>query len=211
VRAQLELVTESRARIVEAADEERRRIERNLHDGAQQRLVTLSLSLAMASELVDEQTDPELGRLLKGADEDARRAIAELRELARGIHPAILTNAGLRPALRSLANRSPVPVRLERVTARRLPAQVEGTAYYAVAEALTNVAKHAGASSATIRATASNGTLAVEITDDGVGGADPQGSGLRGLADRVTALAGTMSVESPSGAGTRIRVRIPCE
>ena len=134
VRAQLELVTESRARIVEAGDAERRRIERNLHDGAQQRLVTLSLSLAMASELVDAQADPELGRLLKDADEDARRAIGELRELARGIHPAILTNAGLRPAVRSLANRSPVPVRLERVTARRLAPQVEGTAYYAVAE-----------------------------------------------------------------------------
>ena len=199
----------SRARIVEAASAERRRLERNLHDGAQQRLVSISLFLRLAEGKV--KTDPDgAEQLLRQAGEELARALEELRELARGIHPAILTDRGLEPALQSLVTRSPVPVTLAAAPEERLPENVEAAAYYVVSEALTNVAKYAQASSATVRVSRDNGRAVVEVADDGVGGADPSaGTGLRGLVDRVEALDGRLEVESVPGAGTRIRAEIP--
>ena len=200
----------SRARIVEAGDSERRRLERNLHDGAQQRLVSLSLSLRLAqAKLV---TDPHAAdEILSGAGVELGLALEELRELARGIHPAVLTDRGLGPALESLADRAPLPVRLEEVPAGRLPAPVEAAAFYVVSEALANVAKYAEASNVSVRIAQANGYAVVEVADDGVGGADPKGgSGLRGLSDRVAALEGRLAIVSPPGAGTRIRAEIPC-
>ena len=198
----------SRARIVAAGDAERRRLERNLHDGAQQRLVSLSLSLRLAQTQL--QKNPEIAeQLLDSAREELAQALEELRELARGIHPAILTDRGLDAALEALASRAPLPVEIERDEAQ-LPQQVEAAAYYVVSEALANVAKYAQASSVRVTVAQLNGSARVEVSDDGVGGADPaQGSGLRGLADRVAALNGTLEVESPPGRGTRIRAEIP--
>jgi len=205
-RAQLEQVRESRARLVTAADLERQRIERNIHDGAQQRLVALAVQLRRAQR----KADPELERLLSATVSELKTAVEELRELARGVHPAILTEDGLGPALESLASRSDIPVDLEAYDGR-LPAQVEATAYFVACEALTNVAKHSGASSATIRTQRQNGILRVEVRDDGVGGAKAvDGSGLRGLADRVEAVGGKLRVESPPGDGTRVVAEIPC-
>jgi PAS domain S-box-containing protein len=208
-KRQEEELRSSRARIVEAGDVERRRLERNLHDGAQQRLVSISLFLRLAQGKV--QTDPDgAEELLNTASEELGRALEELRELARGIHPAILTDRGLEPALQALATRSPVPVTLAEAPDERLPEPVEAAAYYVVAEALTNVAKYAQASSAIVRVERNNGRALVEVVDDGVGGADPlTGSGLRGLADRVEALDGRLHVESAPGSGTRIRAEIP--
>ncbi|HEX2045841.1 MAG TPA: histidine kinase [Gaiellaceae bacterium] len=199
----------SRARIVEAADVERRRLERNLHDGAQQRLVSLSLTLRLAQARL--ATDPqETERLLKAASDELALALEELRELARGIHPAVLTDRGLGAALEALAARSPLPVDLA-LTDERLPEPVEAAAYYVVSEALANVAKYADASAVAVTVARRNGSALVEVADDGVGGADPtRGSGLRGLADRVEALDGRLRVESSPGAGTRIRAEIPC-
>jgi signal transduction histidine kinase len=211
VKAQLDEVRASRARIVDAADEERRKVERNLHDGAQQRLVTLSLALRMAQERLGEDGDPAVGETLSDAAEELNVALIELRELARGIHPAILTEEGLGPALESLAERSPVPVTAAISLDRRLPPAVEATAYFTVSESLTNVAKYAEASS--VRVTVmddDDDRLIVEIADDGVGGADvSKGSGLSGLTDRLAALGGDLSVVSPSGEGTTIRATIP--
>ena len=200
---------QSRARIVEATSSERRRLERNLHDGAQQRLVSLSLSLRLALGKVHD--DPEgAERLLNGASDELSRALEELRELARGIHPAVLTDRGLEPALQSLVTRAPVPVTVAEAPTERLPEPVEAAAYYVVAEALTNIAKYANAKAATVRVSRANGRALVEVTDDGVGGADvSRGTGLRGLADRVGALDGTLEVESPPGGGTTIRAEIP--
>ena len=172
VRAQLELVRASRDRVIEAADEERRRLERDLHDGAQQRLVWLSLLLGMADEEVAIGDGVEGRRLLEEARAETEGALIELRSLARGIHPAILTNAGLGPAVRSLVNRSQIPVRVEVLTDRRFPPNIEATAYFVIAEALTNAAKHAHGSSATVSIMASDGHLVVDIADDGVGGAE---------------------------------------
>jgi signal transduction histidine kinase len=211
VQAQLAKVKESRARIVAAADEQRRRIERDLHDGAQQRLVALALELKSAERRMDGQADPELERLLADAAEEVQVAVEELRELAGGIHPGILTQGGLAVALDALAGKTPVPVTVD-AKLERLRPEIEATAYFVAAEALTNVAKHAHASSAAIKATSENGTLVIEIVDDGVGGAAADGgSGLRGLADRVEAQGGHLVVESVPGNGTRIVGEIPCE
>jgi signal transduction histidine kinase len=207
-QSQAELTT-SRARIVTASDEARRRIERDLHDGAQQRLVSLSLRLRSASsgttpcreEIRAEITDVASG--LAGV-------LDELREISRGIHPAVLSEAGLGPALRALAGRSAVPVRLDVRIGGRLPEPVEVAAYYVVSEMLTNAAKHARASVAQVDAEASGGTLRVSVRDDGTGGADPaRGSGLVGLKDRVEALGGTFSVNSPDGGGTTVCCALP--
>jgi signal transduction histidine kinase len=210
VRGQLAEVRASRARIVEAADAERRRVERNLHDGAQQRLVALSLALRRAqAQLADDPDDPAAATL-REASEQLRDALAELRELARGIHPAILTEAGLGPALRALAAESPVPVTLELDLPDGLSSHVEAAAYFVVAEALTNVAKYAEASQVSIAAGSAGDELRVEVSDDGRGGADPAtGSGLRGLDDRVAALGGRLRVRSPVGAGTRVIATLP--
>jgi PAS domain S-box-containing protein len=199
----------SRARLVSAGDEERRRLERNLHDGAQQRLVSVSLSLRLAqAKLTSDPRGAE--ELLSAANAELAVALEELRELARGIHPAVLTERGLGPALESLADRTPVPVALELLTDQRLPGQVEAAAYYVVSEALANVAKYARASAVDVRVAQQDGRAVIEVVDDGVGGADPeQGSGLRGLADRVEALDGRLSVASRAGKGTTVRAEIP--
>jgi signal transduction histidine kinase len=210
VRAQLEEVRASRARIVEFGDAERRRVERNLHDGAQQRLVNLSLALGIARSQVPTTSDGELAVALDEAAAELRLALAELRELARGIHPVILSEAGLGPALASLAERSPVPATVAAAPPGRLPARVEETAYYVASEALANAAKHAHATAVTISARRREGDLLVEVGDDGIGGADPNGSGLRGLADRVAALDGRLQVRSPTGEGTCVIAELPC-
>jgi signal transduction histidine kinase/PAS domain-containing protein len=199
----------SRARLVTAGDEERRRLERNLHDGAQQRLVSLSLSLRLAQRKL--AMDPHAAQeLLSAAGLELGVALEELRELARGIHPAVLTERGLGPALQSLADRVPLPVELEVHTDERMPRRVEAAAYYVVSEALANVAKYAHASAVTVTVGRENGLAIVEVTDDGLGGADPQrGTGLRGLTDRIEALDGTLVVDSRPGEGTRIRAEVP--
>ena len=210
MRAQLLKVQESRVRIVQATDEERRRIERDLHDGAQQRLVALALQLRSAQRELGGRADPEIDLLLADAVDELQVAVEELRELARGVHPAILTEDGLAAALESLTSRAPIPVALD-VSEGRLPAQVEATAYFVACEALANVVKHAHASKAAISAHRRNGVLVVEVEDDGVGGAHAEnGSGLRGLADRVEALGGRLVVESPTGGGTHVVGEIPC-
>jgi signal transduction histidine kinase len=210
MRAQLAQVQESRVRIVQAADEERRRIERDLHDGAQQRLVALALQLRSAQRQLGGRSDPEIDRLLAEAVDELQVAVDELRELAHGVHPAILTEDGLAAALESLTSRAPMPVSLE-IPDGRLPAQVEATVYFVACEALANVAKHAQASRAAVSARRRNGVLVIEVEDDGVGGAQAgDGSGLRGLADRVEALGGRLVVESPAGGGTRVVGEIPC-
>jgi signal transduction histidine kinase len=188
---------------------ERRRLERNLHDGAQQRLVALALDLNLVQAKLDD--DPEgAARLLAAAREELALAIEELRELARGLHPAILTERGLNAALESLAGRAPMPVRLEARLSRRLPEPVETAAYYLVAEALTNAAKHARATAATVRVTRARGIAHVEIRDDGVGGASIRaGGGLRGLVERLEALGAHLHVDSPPGAGTALTAVIP--
>jgi signal transduction histidine kinase len=210
VRAQLEEVRASRQRIVEAGDRERRRVERNLHDGAQQRLVSLSLALAMLRDRdgVDTATVSEL----EGASDLLKQAIVELRELARGIHPAILSDEGLAAAVDSLADRSSIPVRIRAAVDERLPERIEATAYFVVAESLANVTKYAEASSAVVAIARRNGSLHIEVVDDGVGGADvTRGSGLRGLADRVAAVGGTLRVDSPLGQGTVIMAEMPLD
>ena len=200
----------SRARIVEAADAARRRLERDLHDGAQQRLVELGLDLRMARARLDD--DPEQAHELLGAAlGDLDDATRELRELARGIHPAVLTEGGLRPALEALAARSTLPTRLVAVPDERFAAPVEATAYFTVAEGLTNAVRYAGAQSVEIEATRLDARLRVEVRDDGRGGADPAvGSGLRGLADPAAALDGELALISPPGGGTALRLELPC-
>jgi signal transduction histidine kinase len=208
-RQQAELEA-SRARIVAAGDEERRKLERNLHDGAQQRLVSLSLSLRLAQGRL--RNDPDGAQeLLEGSREELAQALEELRELARGIHPAVLTDRGLEAALDALAARSPLPVEIKGASAE-LPPQVEAAAYYVVSEALANVTKYAQASAVEVTVEQLDGVALVEVADNGVGGADPlRGSGLRGLADRVEALSGKLDVDSPPGSGTRVRAEIPLE
>jgi signal transduction histidine kinase len=194
---------------VDAAEDERRRIERDLHDGAQQRLVALAMDLGMAREKL--RTDPQAATELVGeAHEEAKRALAELRDLARGIHPAVLADRGLDAAISALAARSPVPVGVD-VATGRLPGPVESTAYFVVAEALTNAAKHARAGELAVRIARQGDLLVVEVTDDGAGGADPaRGNGLRGLADRVAAIDGRLTVTSPPGGPTLVRAELPC-
>jgi signal transduction histidine kinase len=210
LRARVEELQSSRARLVEISMFERRRLERDLHDGAQQRLVALSLQLGMARRKVED--DPVTGaRLLDDARTELDRALEELRELARGIHPAVLTDRGLEPAVQALAARAPVPVDVEAMPTDRLPAAVEAAAYFVVAESLTNVAKYANAEHASVRVGREDGFAVVEVSDDGVGGADPAaGTGLRGLADRLAALDGRLEVHSPPGGGTVVRANIPC-
>ncbi|HEY7255157.1 MAG TPA: PAS domain S-box protein [Solirubrobacterales bacterium] len=201
---------ESRTRLVEAADEARRRIERDLHDGAQQQLISVAMTLEAASRQIEESPS-EARALLDEAAAELRQATVELRELARGIHPAVLTEGGLDPALRGLASRSKVATTIAAVPERRFPMPVEAAAYFVVAEGLTNVARHAdGASSAEVEVAEADGSLVVEVSDDGTGGATLDGSGLRGLSDRVAALGGELEVTSPAGGGTRLRAVIPC-
>ena len=209
LRAQLEETRDSRARIVDAADTERRRLERNLHDGAQQRLVTLALHLRMAQETL--RDDPAAAEtMLDGVGEDLKLALEELRELARGLHPAILTDRGLAPALQSIATRAPFKVEINGVPPERLPAGIEAAIYYVVAESLTNAAKHAAASEARVELSTTDDTVTVEIRDNGGGGANlADGSGIRGLADRVEALGGRLELQSQVGAGTVIKAELP--
>jgi PAS domain S-box-containing protein len=209
LQARLEDLAASRARIVTAGDVERRRLERNLHDGAQQRLVTLSVALRLALRRLDD--DPAAAReLLEGATDELAVALDELRELARGLHPAVLTERGLRAAVESLAGRVPVPVEIVETPQDRMAEPIEAAAYYLIAEALTNVAKYAHATTARVRVAQADGHAVVEVSDDGVGGADAaNGSGLRGLADRVESLGGTLELTSPNGAGTTLRAAIP--
>lgn len=210
VLARLEEVRMSRARIVEAADAARRRVERNLHDGAQQRLVSVSLAVGMVrSKLAS--GDRDVDGWLTHASTEAAAAIQELRELARGLHPSILSEVGLVAAIESIADRSPVPVTVLATTTGALPAPVEVAAYYVVAESLTNVAKYSRASSVDVRIEHDGDRLRVEVADDGVGGAQvTPGSGLEGLADRLAALDGRLEIESTPGAGTRVRAELPC-
>jgi signal transduction histidine kinase len=208
LRARLEELRASRARIVEAGDAERRRLERDLHDGAQSRLVALKLLLSSARRRA---RGGELDAMLGEAIEELDTSLSELRELARGIHPAVLTDRGLEPALQALASRAPVPVTVEADNEDRLPGPVESAAYFVVSEALANVAKYAEATKAAVAVRHENGCVTVDVSDDGIGGADAgRGSGLRGLADRVAALDGTLSLESPAGGGTQLHAEIPC-
>jgi len=207
--AQVSELEGARSRIIAAADAERRRIERDLHDGAQQRLVALALNLRMAEQRA-EDGDPAAAELVRQAGEEANLALKELRDLARGIHPAILTNRGLPAALQDLASRATLPVEVVATPDERLPDVVEAAAYFVVSECLANIGKHAGAESATVSVTAHDGRLTVEVSDDGVGGAALDGgSGIQGLADRVGALSGHLAVDSPPGAGTRVTAVIP--
>jgi signal transduction histidine kinase len=207
LRLQLADLRESRARIVRAGDEERRRLERDLHDGAQQRLLAIGMALQLLRSAQGEQAT---GRLLNETESEVQAALADLRELARGIHPAVLTDHGLVGAVRTLAERAPVPVEVD-ATDERFPGELETAVYFIVAEALANVAKHAHASKAWVRVVRRNGAVCVEVSDDGSGGAALDGgTGLRGLADRAGALDGRLRVESPPGGGTRVVVEIPC-
>jgi signal transduction histidine kinase len=207
----VDALTESRADVVDAADAERRRIERDLHDGAQQRLVSLAMNLGMArASLAD--ADPRALEALTAAHDEAKLALTELRDLVRGLHPAVLDDRGLDAALSGIAARSPVPVRLSVAVPQRPSRTVEAVAYFVVAEALTNVAKHAGARSVEVRVSTSDGRLRLMISDDGRGGADPaRGTGLRGLAQRVGSVDGSLDVSSPLGGPTVIRAELPCE
>jgi signal transduction histidine kinase len=208
LQARLDELRESRARIVEAGDSARRKLERDLHDGAQQRLVSLALDLRLARDRLGE--DPEgAAALLDEAQEELARATEELRELARGIHPAVLSDRGLEAAVDALAARAPFPVEVDAEVNGRLPDPVEAAAYFVVAEALTNAAKHAGAGHTEVGIRQDDGRLRVEVSDDGGGGADAGGSGLRGLADRVTALDGDLEISSRRGEGTTVRATIP--
>ena len=209
VEAQLHEVRASRARIVEAGDRERRRVERDLHDGAQQRLVSLSLELQVARRALGDDGDPAVRRSLDRAAEEALAALAELRDLALGIYPLILTESGLGEAVESLADRTSVDVSVD-IGSERYSPVVEGAAYFVISEALTNVTKYARATKALVRVRGLDDHLSIEVDDDGIGGADPRsGSGLRGLADRLAALDGTITIVSPIGGGTRISAQIP--
>ena len=209
LRAQLAELRDSRARVVRSADEERRRLERDLHDGAQQRLLGLGMALQLLRVRVEGDSGSEA--LVGETETELRQALSELRELARGIHPAVLTDQGLCAAVRTLADRAPLPVEV-RDSGEVLPPHVETAAYFVVAEALANVAKYAHATNAWVTLSQlADGNLLIEVSDNGVGGADPAGgSGLHGLADRVGALDGSLALDSPPGGGTRIRAEIPC-
>ena len=196
------------ARVLAASDWERRRLERDLHDGAQQRLVALSMQLGLLGMRLEPGSEPE--RMLAAARRELAGSLEELRALARGLHPAVLADHGLEAAIESLAARSPVTTRVEVDAGAKAPLSVEVAAYYLVSEALTNVAKYARATGVLVRVHRLGDRLAVEVVDDGVGGADPSlGTGLRGLADRVEALGGTLIVVSPAGAGTVLRAELP--
>src|SRR4051794_24945810 len=201
----------SRVRIVKAADEARRRIERDLHDGAQQRLLATAMTLTVLQMQLAEQADGAPA-LLQSARQELDRGLAELRDLARGLHPTVLTDRGLETAVRSLIQRAPVPVDLRAALPERMDATIEAAAYFVVSEALTNVARYAQADAVTIELQPTGGSLIVTIADDGVGGADDgHGSGLRGLFDRVHAVGGRLEVTSPPGGGTRLRAELPAD
>jgi signal transduction histidine kinase len=210
LRARVDHLRDTRQRIITAADAERRRIERDLHDGAQQRLVGLTVLLGLAQSRFE--SDPaSAAELIAQAREEAQLAVKELRELAHGIHPTLLSERGLGPALDALAVRAPLPVDVSGVPDVRLPSAVESTAYYVTAEALTNVAKYARAEHAFVHLRVEEDRLRLQIGDDGVGGADPSGTGLRGLQDRVDALDGELEIDSPLGGGTTVRVALPLD
>jgi signal transduction histidine kinase len=211
LRTRVDDLRDARQRILTAADEERRRIERDLHDGAQQRLVAVTLTLRLAQSRIE--TDPAgAAELVAQAREEAQLAINELRELARGIHPALLNDRGLGAALEALATRAPVPVQITGVPSERLPERVEACAYFVTAEALTNVAKYANATEAFVDLSLEDGCLRLQVRDDGVGGAEVSaGSGLRGLCDRVEAVDGRLELDSPPGGGTTLTVELPVE
>ncbi|MBA3379095.1 MAG: sensor histidine kinase [Chloroflexia bacterium] len=206
----VEELTESRSAVMRAMYLERRRIERDLHDGAQQHLVALAMELGRAREKL--ASDPEAARkLIESSHEDSKLVLAELRDLVRGIHPAVLTDRGLDAAISAIAGRSPIPVEVEIKLKDRQPDEVEGTAYFVVVEALTNVAKHSQATKAKVSIDRNRGWLHLEITDNGRGGANPvNGTGIRGLRDRILALDGQFWLSSPPGKGTTIKVEIPC-
>ena len=209
LRARLEELRGSRARIVEAAQQERQLLERNLHDGAQQRLIALSLELSLLKGRMDGDSEARAG--IDRARREIASSLSELREIAQGIHPAVVSGHGLAVALEQLAARAPLPVELEVAIDGRLPEPLEVAAYYVVSESLTNVAKHAQANTARVGVIQDENELVLEIVDDGVGGADSErGSGLRGLADRVEALNGRLRVWTPRGGGTRVKAEIPC-
>jgi signal transduction histidine kinase len=209
LRARLQELHGSRGRVVEAEQKERRRLERNLHDGAQQRLVALALELGVLAEQTD--SDPATQTRLKRARAEVAESLTELRDLARGLHPAVVSSHGLAVALESLAAATPFDVQLKTDGLPRLPEHLEVAAYYVVSESLTNAAKHAQASKVTVEVAISDGILSVEVVDDGIGGADTErGSGLRGLADRVEALNGNLRIWSAAGKGTRVRAEMPC-
>jgi len=210
LRAHVDELRASRARIVTAGYTERQRLERDLHDGAQQRLMALGINLRLARDLITSDTQ-EAATLLDASLEELNQATRELRELARGIHPAVLTDRGLDAALNGLAGRSPVPVELVQTLDERLPSSVESAVYFVVAEALTNVARYAQAQTVRVTVIRSNRQVNVQVSDDGVGGANPaNGSGLRGLSDRVAALDGRLELTSANGDGTTVRATIPC-
>ena len=210
LRAKVGELRASRERMLRIGLEERRRLERDLHDGAQQRLVSMALNMRLARAKL--RADPDgAEQLLSGASDELEAALAELRELARGIHPAVLSDRGLDTALENLAHRAPVPVELNSLPGERFPEAVELAAYFVVSEALTNVAKYAGATHAVVGLERHNSRLVVQVSDDGVGGADPEeGTGLRGLADRLAVIEGRLEIESERGRGTTITARIPC-
>jgi signal transduction histidine kinase len=212
IKAQLDDVAKNRARLLAEADAQRRRIERDLHDGAQQRLIGVTLGLKLAEGQVGRQTEEETRQALAQAVEDLGEAVRELRDLARGIHPAVLSESGLAAALESLADRSPIPVAFRVDVLPDLPDVIAASAYFAVAEALTNVTKHSGALSAGLVAGTSSGKVHITVTDDGAGGASLDGgTGLRGVADRLHAVGGSLRLLSPVGRGTRVEIELPCE
>jgi signal transduction histidine kinase len=209
LRERVDDLRDARQRIIAAADNERRRIERDLHDGAQQRLVSVAVTLGLAEAKMRSDVNAA-AVLIAEARQEAQLAVRELRELARGIHPAVLSDRGLGPALEALAARAPVPVDVIGVPDEPLPRPVEAAVYFVTAEALTNVAKYAQADTASVALTVDNGTLRLEIRDDGVGGADSSaGGGVAGLFDRVEALDGMLTVDSPPGEGTTVTAEIP--
>ena len=209
LRARLEELAGSRARAIEAGQKERQRLERDLHDGAQQRLIALSLDLSSLEEKL--RGDPDARRQLEEAQREITMSLEELRALAYGLHPAVVTGHGLAVALEQVAARASVPVRLTVDVDGRLPEPVEVAAYNIVTESLTNVAKHARATMARVKIDQADEALVVEVIDDGIGGADSErGTGLRGLADRVEALGGRLRIWTPRGGGTRVRAEIPC-
>jgi signal transduction histidine kinase len=209
LRAQLAELRASRARIVAAGDRERRRLERDLHDGVQQRLLGLGLALQLLRSKLGPRANGAAA-ILGEAEAELAATLTELRELAQGIHPAVLTEHGLAPALKTLAARSQIPIELDAPLTERLPTPVEAAAYFVVSEALANATKHSRAAAVSVSASSISGSLVVEVVDDGIGGAEPHaGSGLAGLADRLQALDGRLTIESPRGSGTHVRAEIP--
>lgn len=208
----VEELTESRSAVMRAMYLERRRIERDLHDGAQQRLVSLAMDLGRARDRMESDDMSNARELVVQSHEETKAVLKELRDLVRGIHPAVLSDRGLDAAISAIAGRSSIPVSVDVTLPKRQPDEVEGTAYFVVVEALTNIAKHSHATEAHVSITRDGGWMRIEISDNGLGGADPaRGSGLSGLRDRIQALDGRLHIESPNGGGTRLMVEIPCE